>query len=547
MRLRNRFDRTRLRGDIYGGVTAAIVALPLAVAFGVTSGAGPVAGLYGAVCVGLFAALFGGTPSQISGPTGPMTIVAASVFAFYVETPAVAFTVFMLGGVFQIMFGALKLGRYINLMPYPVISGFMSGIGCILIIMQVDQLLGHPSPSDTISALRVLPAYLREPNADAIAAGLLTLAICVLTPRRVARIVPSHLLALVAGTVSVLVVLDAAPVLGPIPSGLPALQVPTFDTATLQHMLISALVLGLLGSIDSLLTSLVADNATRTFHDSDQELVGQGIGNIAAGLLGGIPGAGATVRTLTNIRAGGRTALSGIVHALVLLGIVLGLGWLAAYIPYAVLAGILIKVGFDVIDWSYLRRIFHAPKGGVMLMAVVLLLTVFVDVITAVATGMVIASLLFVKEMADLQLASIRTVVEPADHELLTIEEATEFAACKGRAMLVHLAGPMSFGAANGMTRRLAGATAHDVLILDLLDVPMMDSSAALAIESIVQRAQQRGQAVILVGLGTAVARMFAKLGILRLIKDTERLRTRRDALREAARVIRERTAHAAT
>ena len=263
--------------------------------------------------------------------------------------------------------------------------------------------------------------------------------------------------------------------------------------------------------------------------------------------VGGIPGAGATVRTLTNIRAGGRTALSGVVHALVLLAIVLGLGWLAAYIPYAVLAGILIKVGFDVIDWSYLRRIFHAPKGGVMLMAVVLLLTVFVDVITAVATGMVIASLLFVKDMADLQLASIRTVVEPADHKLLTVEEATEFAACQGRAMLVHLAGPMSFGAANGMTRRLGGATAHDVLILDLLDVPTMDSSAALAIESIVQRAQQRGQAVILVGLGTAVARMFARLGILRLIKETERQPTRQDALRAAAGIVRERIARAAS
>jgi len=332
-----------LRGDLFGGLTAAIVALPLAIAFGVASGAGPVAGLYGAICVGLFASLFGGTPAQISGPTGPMTIVSASIFTMYAGEPAVAFTVVMMAGAFQFIFGLLGLGRYINLMPYPVISGFMTGIGCILIIMQLEPLLGYASPTSVVNALTVLPTELLRPHWDAVVVGVTALLICVLTPKSVTRVLPAPLLALLV-TSPLALYFDSAAVIGAIPSGLPDWQVPAMSFSQLNGMLVSAAVLASLGSIDSLLTSLAADNLTRKFHDADRELVGQGIGNLVAGIAGGLPGAGATIRTLTNINAGGRTPLSGIVHSLLLLVIVLGFGAVVAFIPYAALAGILIVV-----------------------------------------------------------------------------------------------------------------------------------------------------------------------------------------------------------
>jgi SulP family sulfate permease len=538
----NRLSTANLRGDLFGGLTAAVVALPLALAFGVASGAGPVAGLYGAICVGFFAALFGGTPTQVSGPTGPMTVVAATVFTQFAGNLAIAFTVVMLAGLLQILFGKLKLGRYINLVPYPVISGFMSGIGCIIIIMQLDPLLGHPAPKTVANALTVLPSYLRHPQTDALIAGSVALALCLFTPARIGRKVPATLLALLIGTLLVEFALPAAPVLGEIPSALPQFHLPTIDIRLLKDIVLPALVLATLGSIDSLLTSLIADNVTRTFHDSDRELVGQGLGNIMAGLLGGIPGAGATIRTLVNIRSGGRTPVSGAFHALVLLAIALGFGPLAARVPHAVLAGILIKVGIDVIDWGYLRRMLRAPKSATICMLVVLFLTVFVDIITAVAVGTVIASLLFVKEMADLQSESIRTIT---DHEsgdkILSPVEAEIFRRCAGRTVLVHLSGAMSFGAANEMTRRMTTAARYDVIVIDLVDVPRIDASAVMALDAIIRRAQSEKQTVILVGIHRAVAKVMVQLGINELLHDFDHYRTREQALTRAAEIVAER------
>ncbi|MEZ5560154.1 MAG: SulP family inorganic anion transporter [Pseudomonadales bacterium] len=531
------------RGDLYGGLTAGIVALPLAIAFGVASGMGPVAGLYGAICVGLMAALFGGTPSQISGPTGPMTIVAASVFTQYSDTPAVGFTIVALAGALQVLFGYLRLGRYVNLLPYPVISGFMTGIGGILIIMQLDPLLGYPAPASVLNALSVLPVDVRRPNLDALLIGSTAFAICMLLPRRISALVPAPLFALIACTLLALVLADA-PRLGQVPSGLPQLHWPELDLSRLSQMLVSALVLAALGSVDSLLTSLVADNATRTFHDSDKELVGQGFGNVLAGLLGGLPGAGATVRTLANIKAGGRTPISGVIHALLLLAVVLGFGQAVAYIPLAALAGILFKVGIDVVDWRYVRRMHRAPALDRVLMVTVFLLTVLVDVITAVGVGVVLASLAFVKEMADLQARSIRTIGEEEAATLFNAEEAELLRQCAGRALVLHLSGLISFGAANDMTRRLmAGRGAYDVLLIDLLDVPHMDGSAALALEQIIERAQDADQQVIVVGLNFTLARSLGAMGVLDRVKETERVATRLEAVRAAVTVVARRQA----
>jgi len=534
----NRLSLGHLRGDVFGGITAAIVALPLAIAFGVASGAGPGAGLMGAVCVGFFAALFGGTGSQISGPTGPMTIVFATVFTQFANNPGEAFAVVIGAGLFQVLFGYLRLGRFVNLLPYPVISGFMTGIGCLLIIMQLEPLLGHDSPQNVINALTLLPDHVAHGNLDAALIGAAAFAICTLTPEPIAHKVPPPIIALVVGSL-LAVYLGDAPTLGSFSAALPALHWPTLQFSDLNRVLLSAAVLAALGSIDSLLTSLVADNATRTFHDSDKELVGQGVGNIVAGIAGGLPGAGATIRTLSNFKAGGRTPLSGMVHAVALLAIALGLGPVVGYIPLAALAGILLKVGIDVIDWRFLRLIRKAPRTDLVLMTVVLVLTVFVDVITAVGVGVVLASLAFVVETARLQVEAIRPIVDPGHAVFLTPEENDIFRQCGGRVLWLHLSGLISFGAATEMTRRSAAVGDYDVLVVDLLDVPHMDGSAALATQEIFQRARSAGQDVIVVGLNFAVARLLAGIGALDEVRETARFDSRRQAVEAALGSVR--------
>ncbi|MGB5622988.1 MAG: SulP family inorganic anion transporter [Gammaproteobacteria bacterium] len=533
----NRLTTRNLRGDLLGGLTAAVIALPLAVAFGVASGAGPVAGLYGAICVGFFAALFGGTPSQISGPTGPMTIVFASVFSMHAQQPAVAFTVVVLAGAFQILFGTLKLGRYINLMPYPVISGFMTGIGCILIIMQLEPLLGYQSPTSVSNAISVLPDQLLAPNWHAVAIGSIALLICLFTPAPVSRRIPPSLLALAVSSLLV-VILDEASVIGKLPTGFPDFVIPLFVFDSLNEILVSAVVLAILGSMDSLLTSLAADNVTRSFHDSDKELVGQGIGNLVAGFVGALPGAGATIRTLSNIKAGGRTALSGISHSSVLLIVVLGFGRGLEFIPHAALAGILIKVGVDVIDWRYLRLMGRAPNSDFMLMLIVLMLTVFVDVITAVAVGFVLAALTFVKESAEVQMESIKALSDPDHAQFLNHEEAALFRRCNAKLLFLYLSGLMSFGAAKELTRRLAQVSSFEVLLIDLSEVPRVDGSAALALGEVVERAIDAEQDVILVGLSADVARLLGRMHILDRFHETKRFSSRLEALAYAARQL---------
>lgn len=532
-----RFDN--LRGDLFGGLTAAVVALPLALAFGVASGAGPAAGLYGAIFVGLFAALFGGTPSQVSGPTGPMTVVMAGVITQYGDEPAIAFTVVMLAGLFQIGFSILRLGRYIALMPYPVISGFMTGIGVIIIILQLGPLIGHAAAGGgVVGALSGLPAAYAAPVWDAAIVGFIALCIATFTPSRIGHYLPSPLIALVVGTVLVWQFLPQASTLGAIPVGLPTPQLPSIDFSRLTDIIGSALVLALLGSIDSLLTSLVADSVTRSHHRSDRELLGQGIGNMVAGAFGAIPGAGATMRTVVNVRAGGRTPLSGALHALVLLAIALGLSPLASHIPHAVLAGILVKVGFDIIDWGYLKRIRRAPLAGIGFMLIVTGLTVFVDLIVAVAVGVVLASLLLVKRTADLQIANTKEITGDDAHEHLNPGEAAAFERCHGRLMLVHIEGPMSFGAAKDMAHRLGAADEYQVMVLDLSDVPSIDSTSALALEDAILQARDRAKPVLLSGIRPNVRAVLEKLDVLAAIESSEIHGQRLDAINHAAELV---------
>lgn len=534
--------RDNLRGDLYGGVTAAVVALPLALAFGVASGAGPIAGLWGAILVGFFAALFGGTPSQVSGPTGPITVVMAVIITNYAHDLRLAFTVVMLAGAIQILFGVLKLGRYIAYVPFSVVSGFMSGIGLIIIIIQLAPMIGFDTSKDgVVTALADFPDLVTDPVFHALALGLLALAISVFLPHRFRAYAPPALVALIMGTLAALFLLDGAPVLGDIPSGLPEAQIPKITSGELGGMLGSALILAILGSIDSLLTSLVADNVTRTHHNSDRELVGQGIGNMFAGFFGAIPGAGATMRTMINVRAGGRTSISGVLHALVLLALVLGLGPLAEDIPSAVLAGILLKVGWDIIDWGYLRRVRRAPRDETLVMLTVLVLTVFVDLITAVGVGVIMASLIAARKLSWQQLAQLRLYPQQdseavsdtggADHALTRAEQDL-LESANGDVLLLHLNGPFTYGSAKGMVQLLTGTgDGYKSVVFDFSEVPLIDGSIAMAVEELLHQAREAGRTVIVSGLGGPAVDTLERMGVLESIPSEHRVNNRTEAL----------------
>lgn len=522
------------RADLRGGLAAASVALPLGLAFGVVSGAGPVAGLYCAICTGVFAALFGGTPTQIAGPTGPMAIVMAGVFTSFADQPSAAMVVVLLAGLMQISFGALRFGPYLRLIPYPVLSGFTSGVGCIIIVMQLNPLLGQPGVTDTVSAAReFLPSLSRGDPWTVLTAGA-TMAICFFAPPRLRDIVPAELLALVLGSVTVTMLGLGLPLLQRPDSLLPTPTWPPLAELRWGDIWIASLVLALISSLESLVTSISADSATRNFHDSNKELMGQGIGNLVAGMIGVIPGAGATSRTMFNIRAGGVTPLSALIHSALLLALLLVAGRLIQYIPSAVLAGILIYIGISIIDWPYVRRFKFAPSSSVLIMIVVWVLAVFVSVIAAVAVGVIMASLVLVKRMTDLQLASVELSSETASAPGLDEAEQAAFSACANDVLFIHLGGPMTFGAATGLTRRLATVASYRGVILDFTDVPHIDDSAALALETIIDRAAEADQTVILTGLRRPVVRSLIRYGMLHSLKRCTRIRRRLDAIEYA-------------
>ncbi len=534
-----KLDTSHLRGDIYGGLTAGVVALPLALAMGVASGLGPIAGLYGAIFVGFFAALFGGTEPQISGPTGPMTVVCAGLAASISAHPdlmgntGLIFTAIMMAGLFQVALGLFKLGEYIRLVPYPVISGFMSGIGGIIIILQISPMLGHSAPAGTVDALFYTPTALLDINFVALIIGALTLLIAYKWPAKLGKFIPGPLAALIIGTVISLFV-GGAPILGNIPSGLPQIHLPEFSTISFFIVAEAAFVLALLGAIDSLLTSLVSDNMTRSRHDSNKELIGQGIGNAVAGLFGGAPGAGATMRTVVNIRTGGRTRISGMIHALVLLGVVLGLGAYASYIPNAVLAGILIKVGLDIIDWNYLKNAHRGPRWDLALMIIVVGLTIFVDLITAVAAGVILASIAFVKQVAKDQMERLHQTHmirhNASDREIEILDILGD------KVNIFDFAGPMSFGAAadlghHARSQLEGGALA---IILDFSRVPFLDVSAALAIETVARDASASKRRVYPCGMSKEVEDTLSALEADKHIDPSNHYKTREEALEAA-------------
>ena len=538
-----KLSTTNLQGDVYGGITAGVVALPLALAMGVASGLGPIAGLYGAIFVGFFAALFGGTESQVSGPTGPMTVVVAGLAGSLAATTGntenigLIFTAIAMAGLMQVALGLLRMGEYIRLVPYPVISGFMSGIGGIIMILQIGPLLGHASPAGTVDALRYAPTALANINIMALVIGVTSFVIAMKWPKSLGKYVPGPLAALIIGTI-MSISLGGVPILGSIPSGLPTLQMPQFEGDTIALVIKAAFILALLGSIDSLLTSLVADNLTRSRHDSNRELIGQGIGNTIAGLFGGTAGAGATMRTVVNIRTGGKTRISGMVHALFLLAVVLGLGSLASYIPNAALAGILVKVGVDIIDWTYLKNAHRGPRWDLVLMVLVLGLTIFVDLITAVAAGVVLAAIAFVEQVAKDQMENLksRDVVTP------TTPREKELLQRLGDAVSVfEFRGPLSFGAAADLghhARSLFTNKELKALVLDFSSVPFLDVSAIRAVETIADDANHNGRGLHVCGMSQKVRDTLSALDADKHLYDFNYHSTREAALEAVLKSI---------
>ncbi len=519
-------DTSSLRGDFFGGLTAGVVALPLALAFGLQSGMGAIAGLYGAIAIGMIAAWFGGTPTQISGPTGPMTVVSAVVISTAIESHGgsletamgTIIAIFLLSGVFQILLGLFKIGQYIRYMPYPVVSGFMSGIGVIIIVLQVFPFLGHTSPKKILDIFSQLPSIINDINLASVSLALATIATIYLFPR-ITKLIPSALVALIVLTVvSTIMGLDVK-IIGDIPEGLPVLQIGTLSSVDWSNpmlLIIPALTLAALGTIDSLLTSIVADNMTKTQHNSNKELIGQGLGNMGAALIGGIPGAGATMRTVVNINSGGKTRLSGVIHGVALLLVLLGAGAYAKLIPLPVLAGILITVGVGIIDYKGIKHIPHVPKADSIIMLVVLTMTVFVDLLQAVAVGMVLASVLFMKKMSDIveQNSSVNSVAnlikEDAWDDELNLSEAIQ-----KQIYIKHFDGPIFFGFASKFQEMARSLPEVTVVIMRMELVPYIDQSGIYAIEDAVMALKERGVIVLIVGIQDQPKGMLQNIGLI--------------------------------
>ncbi len=480
---------TRVKNDIFAGITAAVVALPLALAFGVASGAGAIAGLYGAIILGFFAALFGGTPTQISGPTGPMTVVfATAVVAFPNDLPSVM-TVVFLSGLMQISFGIVGIGKWIKYIPYPVISGFMCGIGVIIIILQINPFLGVEGYSSIVYTLTHLMDTFAKVNYEAVVVATITLAIMFFTPSKISKLVPSALIALVLVTYFSILMNFNITTIGEIPMGLPQFAVPlSFDILKLSTILTLAITLALLASIDSLLTSIVADSKTKTKHDSKKELIGQGLGNMFCSFFGAIPGAGATMRTVININSGATTKLSGIVHSITLLLIVLFLAPLASKIPLAVLSGILIKVGFDILDYKFLKILNKISRQNQIIMVTVFLLTIFVDLIMAVGVGITISSIMAVYQVSkNTQIKIARSKVSfDIDIENEDIK-------------IIKVTGSLFFGTASALEEKLEKLKNSKKIIIDCKEVSFFDISAIFTLEEIIEKFKSKELEIILV------------------------------------------------
>ncbi len=534
-----RYNLHSFREDSFGGITAAVVGLPTALAFGVASGLGPMAGMYGAIGLGLFAAVFGGTRAQISGPTGPMALAMAVVVTSHAESLEEAFTIVIMAGLLQICLGLLRIGRFVVYTPYSVVSGFMSGIGVIIILVQTLPFLGaEVELGGPIDAVRSWPDVFGDVNFSSLAIAAVSLGVCIFWPLRLRAFVPSMLMALVIGTLLSLLWLDNTPVIGDVPTGLPDFELPELSGDVLARAVQPALTIALLGSIDSLLTSLVADSMTRTSHQPNRELIGQGIGNMMVGFIGGTPGAGATMGTVVNIRAGGHSRVSGVLRALILLALVLGLGAYVEEIPHAALAGILMKVGWDIMDWRFLTRVTRLHREHLFIMFATFGLTVFVDLITAVAIGLIIAGMTRSRQFERLEMDNVVSVpiLDQVFFEGEITPSEAEADPHAARVGMVAFRGSFSVASSNKITNTVSvDIRDHEVVIFDFSETIYMDDSAALVLEQLIDVAIDQDTECIVMSLSGLPARTLWSLDALQRVPQDQIVEDL-DEAREAAR-----------
>ena len=516
-----KYNLISFRDDAFGGITAAVVALPLSLAFGVASGLGAIAGLYGAIAVGFFAAVFGGTNTQISGPTAPLAVAISVVFISAGESLTQTLTVAVLAGIFQILIGALRLGSYVAYTPYPVVSGFTTGVGGIILFVTTLPLLGADHAlGGALAAVRGWPEALASINLGAVVLGATAIGVSIIWPQRLRTVLPTSVVALVAGTVLGFMFFADAPIIGPVPTGLPAIALPSLTLATIADSALPALTIALIASINSLLTALVADSMTGDDHNPNRELIGVGMGNVVAGLIGAIPGAGATTGTAANIRAGGHTRVSGVICAAIILALVLGLGRYIERIPHAVLAGILAKVGFDIIDWRFFARFRFIQREHFLVMLITVGFAVFVDLVTAVGIGLIAAALTSARQFERLELDSIVSVPLLDASFLGTLDDdGDDFDMFSARVGMVGLRGTFTVASAKRLTTSIGlDIREHEVVILDFSNTLYVDPSAALVVGRLIDTALAENTECIVMGLDGHAKTSLEAFDVLRRI-----------------------------
>lgn len=525
---------SNIKGDLSGGLTAAIIALPMGLAFGLQSGMGAEAGLYTAIILAITASIIAGTKTLISDPTGPMTIVAAGIYAAALEPEGggigVVICTFALAGVFQIVFGFIKVAQYVKYISYPVLSGFMGGIGIIIILFQWHSFFGEnlkeemikhgegPS-SGVIDIISHLPDPIIHHHWSSMILGLITILLIYLLPL-ISRKIPAGLIALVIGTLISFGIAElnlgeewTFKTIGAIPDTLPDFQIGAllnFDITKLTIIIVGALTLAGLGTIDTLLTSVVADNVTKTKHNGNRELMGQGLGNFLAALFGGIPGAGSTTGTVANINSNGKTNLSGIIKGIILLFVLLGLGKYLEAVPIPVLSALLITVGIGIIDFTGIKRLIKIRNSDTLVLALVILLTVFADLLVAVGVGMVLSSFFFMQKMGDIVEEQSKTGSLSDIGKKLKIP-----ASIKDRVYNYELDGPLFYGFSDQFKAQAEAIKDKDAVIINLSSVPYIDASGIYVLEEVIRRFREKNIEVVLVGVKDHIFKQFENLKVI--------------------------------
>ena len=534
------YNLAQFKGDLFGALTAAVVVLPLSLAFGVATGLGASAGIYGAIAVGFFAAVFGGTSTQISGPSAPVAVAIAVIVTSHADNISEAFLIVSIAGIFQIMLGLSAIGRYIEYVPRVVVSGFMSGIGVIIIIVQLLPLVGaSPHSEGAMGTMSSLPETLKSANIQALIIGTIALGVAIFWPARLRKFLPAPLLALIVATLVGIFWLSDAPVIGEIPSGLPMVQIELPGFSFLWEALEPAFILAMIGSVESLISAVMADTLTGSRHKPNRELIGQGIGNIVSGIFGGLPGSGSPPGTAANIRAGATTTVSGISYSIILLLILLGISDVVEPIPLAALSGVLIKVGWDIIDWRIVSRIHLIQRPRMVILLLTFGLTVFVDLLAAVALGLIAAAMSHARTIERFELDSIVSAAI-LDLNLFDDDETlTDIDPYSTRTGLICLNGIISIASKT----KLVNSTAedikdHEVIIFDFTATQFIDDDIALVIEQLTEVAAQDNISIIMCGFSESIFKTMIALNVLNLVPDDHIVDSLEDAKQLARQII---------